>query len=170
MKNLVFIPKRRQPFRLDYSAGGCVVGLLDPSMTSERQENSSETLDLLNRARAGEPAALDAIFSQHRERLRRMVEIRLDRRLQARVDASDVIQEAYVDVVGRLQEYLNDPRLPLFLWLRLVVGDRLMKVHRQHLGAQLRAASRRVVIGLEPEPPAAPREPTFTHAGLAVDH
>lgn len=115
-------------------------------MTSERQENSSETLDLLNRARAGDPAALDAIFSQHRERLRRMVEIRLDRRLQARVDASDVIQEAYVDVVGRLQEYLHDPRLPLFLWLRLVVGDRLMKVHRQHLGAQLRAAGREVAL------------------------
>jgi RNA polymerase sigma-70 factor (ECF subfamily) len=115
-------------------------------MTSAGEDNSSATVNLLNRARAGDPAALDAIFSQHRERLRRMVEIRLDRRLQARVDASDVVQEAYVDVMGRLEEYLGDPKLPLFLWLRLVVGDRLMKVHRQHLGAQMRATGREVSL------------------------
>jgi RNA polymerase sigma-70 factor (ECF subfamily) len=109
-------------------------------------ENSSATLDLVSRARAGDAKALDAIFTQHRERLRRMVEMRLDRRLQARVDASDVVQEAYVDVMGRLDEYLTDPKLPLFLWMRLVVGDRLMKVHRQHLGAQMRSANREVSL------------------------
>jgi RNA polymerase sigma-70 factor, ECF subfamily len=119
---------------------------MGPSMTSAWEDNSAETLELLNRARAGEPAALDAIFTRHHERLRRMVEIRIDRRLQARVDASDVVQEAYVDAVGRLDEYLHNPKLPLFLWLRLVVGDRLMKIHRQHLGAQIRAASREISL------------------------
>jgi RNA polymerase sigma-70 factor, ECF subfamily len=113
---------------------------------SAQHDHSSATLDILTRARAGDRQALDAIFTQHRERLRRMVEIRLDRRLQARVDASDVMQEAFVDVIGRLDEYLNDPKLPLFLWLRLVVGDRLMKVHRQHLGAQMRAVNREVSL------------------------
>jgi RNA polymerase sigma-70 factor (ECF subfamily) len=115
-------------------------------MSTAPNDNSSATLDILARARAGDRAALDAIFTQHRTRLRRMVEIRLDRRLQARVDASDVVQDAYIDVFGRLDEYLADPKLSLFLWLRLVVGDRLMKVHRQHLGAQMRAAGREVSL------------------------
>jgi RNA polymerase sigma-70 factor (ECF subfamily) len=119
---------------------------------SASDEHSEETLDILSRARAGDPSALDAIFTKHRDRLRRMVEIRLDRRLQARVDASDVVQEAYVDVFGRLDEYLRDPKLPLFLWLRLVVGDRLMKVHRQHLGAQMRTANREVSLYREALP------------------
>jgi RNA polymerase sigma-70 factor (ECF subfamily) len=115
-------------------------------MTSARDDELAETAELLDRARVGDRDARDAIFARHRDRLRRMVEIRLDRRLQARVDASDVVQDAYVDVIGRLDEYLNDPKLPLFLWLRLVVGDRLMKIHRQHLGAQLRAAGREVSL------------------------
>src|SRR5207249_5931350 len=63
-----------------------------------------------------------------------------DRRVQARIDASDVIQEAYVDAVARLDEYLRDPRYPLFLWLRLLVGERLLKLHRFHLGTQMRDA------------------------------
>jgi RNA polymerase sigma-70 factor (ECF subfamily) len=75
-----------------------------------------------------------------------MVELRLDRRLQARIDASDVVQEGYVEAVGRLEEYLRDPRYPLFLWLRLIVGERLLKLHRHHLGTQLRDAGLEVSI------------------------
>src|SRR5919204_998007 len=116
--------------------------------------NSSGTVDLLLRARAGDPRALNEIFARYRERLRRMVEMRLDHRLQARVDASDVIQDAYVEVVTRLGEYLRDPKVPLFLWLRLVVGERLLKVHRQHLGAQMRDASREVSLYREALPTA----------------
>ena len=78
--------------------------------------------------------------------LRRMVDLRLDRRLQARVDASDVIQEAYVEVVTRLDEYLGAPSYPLFLWLRLIVGERLLKLHRHHLGTQMRDAGLEVSI------------------------
>jgi len=107
---------------------------------------SPETLSLLQRAREGNPDALNEIFSEHRERLRRMVDVRLDRRLKSRVDASDVIQEAYVEVVTRLEDYLREPRLPLFLWLRLVVGERLLKLHRHHLGTQMRDAGLEVSI------------------------
>jgi RNA polymerase sigma-70 factor (ECF subfamily) len=109
-------------------------------MDSVPNPNSADTLRLLERARAGEQAALNEIFTRHRERLRRMVDMRLDRRLQARVDPSDVIQDAYVDVVTRLEEYLREPRIPLFLWLRLIVGERLLKIHRHHLGTQMRDA------------------------------
>jgi RNA polymerase sigma-70 factor (ECF subfamily) len=107
-------------------------------------QNSSETVRLIERAQAGEFEALNELFTQHRERLRRMVDMRLDHRLQARIDASDVIQDAYVEVVERLPEYLRDPKLPFFLWLRLVVGERLMKLHRHHLGTQMRDAGREV--------------------------
>ncbi len=108
--------------------------------------NSADTARLLERARAGDQAALNEVFTRHRARLRRMVELRLDRRLQARIDASDVIQEAYVEVVRRLDEYLRDPAYPLFLWLRLIVGERLLKLHRHHLGTQMRDAGLEVSI------------------------
>jgi RNA polymerase sigma-70 factor (ECF subfamily) len=102
------------------------------------QNNSTDSVRLIERARAGDRAALDEIFTRHRERLRRMVDMRLDQRLRARVDASDVIQDAYLEAATHLDEYLRDPKLSLFLWLRLMVGQRLMKLHRHHLGTQMR--------------------------------
>ncbi len=108
--------------------------------------NSSETVRLIERSQAGDNQALNELFTRHRERLCRMVEMRLDRRLQARIGASDVIQDAYVDIVDRLEEYLRDPKLPFFLWLRLVVGERLLKLHRHHLGTQRRDAGREVAL------------------------
>jgi RNA polymerase sigma-70 factor (ECF subfamily) len=109
-------------------------------------DQQSEDARLVERAKAGDAGAVGELFTRHRHRLRRMVELRLDHRLQARVDASDVIQEAYVDVAARLDEYLAGPKLPLFLWLRLVVGERLMKAHRHHLGTQMRDANREVSL------------------------
>ena len=108
--------------------------------------NSTDTVALIERARAGDAAALNEIFARHRARLRRMVEMRLDWRLQARLDASDVIQEAYLEIAQRLDEYLRDPALPLFLWMRLVVGERLLKLHRHHLGTQMRDAGREIAL------------------------
>lgn len=105
-----------------------------------------EDVRLVQQAKAGDAKAVGELFTRHRNRLRRMVEMRLDHRLQARVDPSDVIQEAYADVATRLKEYLDDPRLPVFLWLRLVVGERLMKAHRHHLGTQMRDAGREVSL------------------------
>src|SRR5258707_15268065 len=108
--------------------------------------NSAETARLLEQARDGDRAAVNELFARHRARLQRMVELRLDRRLQARIDASDVIQEAYLDAVTRLEEYLREPSYPLFLWLRLIVGERLLKLHRHHLGTQMRDAGLEVSI------------------------
>ena len=108
--------------------------------------NSTATARLLDQARAGDQAALNELFARHRARLRRMVELRLDRRLQARIDASDVIQEAYVEAIARLEEYWRAPTYPLFLWLRLLVGERLLKLHRHHLGTQMRDADQEVSL------------------------
>jgi RNA polymerase sigma-70 factor (ECF subfamily) len=88
----------------------------------------------------GDERALVELFEQHRARLRRMVRLRLDRRLQGRVDPSDVLQEAHFDVARRAKEYLADPAMPAFLWLRWITGQRLLETHRKHLGAQMRDA------------------------------
>ena len=109
-------------------------------------DDPSDVLRLLRRAGSGDAAALGELFARHRARLRRMVELRLDGRLQARVDPSDVIQEAYLEVAGRLADYLRDPKLPFFLWLRLVVGEQLVNLHRRHVGAQMRDPRREVAL------------------------
>jgi RNA polymerase sigma-70 factor (ECF subfamily) len=118
------------------------------------ENDSADSMNLIARAQAGDQEALNALCARHRDRLRRMVETRLDPRLQARLDASDVVQDAFVEVVERLQEYLRDPRLPLFLWLRLVVGERLVKLHRHHLGTQMRDPGREVALFRAALPPA----------------
>jgi RNA polymerase sigma-70 factor, ECF subfamily len=123
-------------------------------MVAPTGNTADDTAALIERARAGDPAALNEIFTRHRDRLRRMVDVRLDRRLQGRVDASDVIQEAYLDAARRLDDYLSDARLPVFLWLRLVVGERLLKLHRQHLGTQMRDAGREIALYREALPTA----------------
>jgi RNA polymerase sigma-70 factor (ECF subfamily) len=107
---------------------------------------SSETTVLLERLRAGDARAAAELFARYRDRLYRMVRLRLDRRLQGRVDPSDVLQEAYLDVARRLPEYLADPAVPLYLWLRFLTGQRLLALHRHHLGAQMRDAGQEVSL------------------------
>jgi len=91
-------------------------------------------------------AGLGELFAQHRERLRRMVQLRLDRRLNGRVDASDVIQDAYVEATERHAEYQAKPEVSPFVWLRFLTSQKLAQLHRFHLGVQARDAGREVSI------------------------
>jgi RNA polymerase sigma-70 factor, ECF subfamily len=102
--------------------------------------------DLHRRIAEGDERALAELFASHHERLRRMIGLRLDRRLQGRVDPSDVLQDAYIDLAQRLPEFATKQSLPVFLWLRLVVGERLLRVHRHHLGTAMRDAGREISI------------------------
>ena len=102
--------------------------------------------ELVRRAADGEESALADLFDRHRVRLKQMVRLRLDRRLQGRVDPSDVLQDAYIDLSRKLPEYVRRPPMPFFLWLRLVTGERLIRVHRQHLGAAMRDAGREISL------------------------
>jgi RNA polymerase sigma-70 factor, ECF subfamily len=116
-------------------------------MDANRPGPSDDVEILLRRATAGDESALADLFERHRSRLRGMVRLRLDRRLQGRIDPSDVLQEAYMDLVEKLPGYTRDRSgLPFYLWLRLVVGERLLRVHRQHLGAALRDAGREISL------------------------
>jgi RNA polymerase sigma-70 factor, ECF subfamily len=89
---------------------------------------------------------LNELFDCYRSRLKVMVHLRLDRRLQARVDSSDVLQEAFLEAAGRFERYKSQPTMPPFLWLRFLVGQRLTLMHRQHLGVKARAAGREVAL------------------------
>lgn len=108
--------------------------------------SGQEPSELIDRLTVGDEATLAEFFSRHRERLWRMVNFRLDRRLSGRVDADDVLQEAYLDAAQRIGHYVGDPSKSFFIWLRLVVGQTLVDVHRRHLGAQKRDANREVSI------------------------
>lgn len=98
-------------------------------------------------------AALGELFANHRERLRRMIMLRLDRRLNGRVDASDVIQDAYVEATRRFDEYSANPEVSPFVWLRFLTVQKLSQLHRYHLGTHARDAGREVSIdgGARPE-------------------
>lgn len=102
--------------------------------------------ELLDRLREGDETALADLFSQHRERLWRMVNFRLDRRLYGRVDADDVLQEAYLNAAQRISHYLNNTSMSFFVWLRQIVLQTMIDLHRQHLGAQMRDAAREVSL------------------------
>src|SRR3954471_19993131 len=97
---------------------------------------------LLERACAGDAAARQELLGLHRDRLRRMIALHLDRRLAARVDPSDVVQEALAEAAGRLDDYLRQRPLPYYPWLRQIAWERLLKVQRYHLRAQKRSVQR----------------------------
>jgi RNA polymerase sigma-70 factor (ECF subfamily) len=110
----------------------------------DNQQLSDEAL--IEQAAAGDEQALAELFHRHRRRLRQMVRLRLDRRLQGRVDPSDVLQEAFLDLADELPSYAQKRAIPFFLWMRLVTGQRLMRVHRRHLGTAMRDAGRDVSL------------------------
>src|SRR6478735_3940282 len=114
--------------------------MMDPM--AESPGKNDEIHELVQRAAAGDEAAWNGLIANHRERLRRMVAFRLDRRLQGRVDASDVIQESLIDAARRLPEYVQNPEMPFFLWLRFLTSQRLVQQHRKHLGVKARDADR----------------------------
>jgi RNA polymerase sigma-70 factor, ECF subfamily len=105
-----------------------------------------ETSALIEKLRGGDKRAAVELISRQRERLRRMIELRLDKRLHGRLDTSDVLQDAMLDVTSRLDEYVKDPKVPFFLWVRLVAGERLAWLHRHHLGVKMRDAGREVSL------------------------
>lgn len=98
-----------------------------------------------DRLRAGDTGAAGEAFAACRERLKKMVRLRLDRRLQGRLDASDVLQEAYMDVQKKAPDFAAKG-MPAYLWLRLIVAERLLILHRRHLGAQMRDAGQEVSL------------------------
>ncbi len=115
---------------------------------------------LLDRVRAGDRNACDELLHMHRERLKRMVTVRMDRRLSARIDPSDVVQEALTEANLHLDEYARTRPIPFYPWLRRLAWERMVAMIRHHIGSHKRSVSRE-----EPGPLALPDESAFDLAG-----
>jgi RNA polymerase sigma-70 factor (ECF subfamily) len=101
-----------------------------------------DTDHLIRRAAVGDSAAIERLLERHRERLRRMIALRLDSRLAARVDASDVVQEALTDAAQKLADYARDRPLPFYPWLHRLAAERLAAAHRRHRRSKARSVAR----------------------------
>src|SRR5581483_5688139 len=108
----------------------------------ESSASCTETQQLLVAAERGDAVAVNDLLERNRDRLRRLVQLRLDRALSRRVDASDVVQDVLIEANRRLRDYLADPRMPFPLWLRQIAQDRIIEMHRQHRGAKRRSLDR----------------------------
>src|SRR5437868_12474354 len=105
---------------------------------------ATDTDHLLARVAAGDEAARDLLLERYRQRLRRMVVVRFDPRLAARVDPSDVVQETLAEAAAKLDRYLRDRPLPFYPWLRQLARRRLIDLHRRHVQARRRSVTREV--------------------------
>jgi RNA polymerase sigma-70 factor, ECF subfamily len=103
---------------------------------------SPDSDELLNRVSRGDESAKGPLLDRHRQRLRQMVAIRLDRRLQARIDPSDVVQDALGEAAGKLSRYAAQRPLPFYPWLRQIAWERIIQLHRRHIRAGRRSVVR----------------------------
>jgi RNA polymerase sigma-70 factor (ECF subfamily) len=111
-----------------------------------RISDDSATTRLVQQAAAGDQQAWQTLVLRHRDRLRSMVALRMDRRLQGRMDPSDVIQDACLVAAKQLPAYASNPSMSFYLWLRWITGDRLVDQHRRHLGTRARSVSRELSL------------------------
>jgi RNA polymerase sigma-70 factor, ECF subfamily len=100
----------------------------------------------LERVRQGDREALGARLELYRPRLERVVAFRMDARLRGRIDSADVVQEAFLDATNRLDDYLADPPMPFFLWVRFLTVQKLSELYRRHLGTKSRDAGREISL------------------------
>lgn len=135
----------------------------DPDAPAGEADADAVSPELTARLRAGDPAALGELFAASRERLLRIVQFRLDDRLRARIDAEDVLQEAYLAANSRLEHYAESPYTSPFLWLRAVLTQTLIDLYRRHIGAQMRDPGREVPLDA-----AASVSPLATSTSLAI--
>ena len=104
------------------------------------------TLVLLDRVRRGDGDAVNGLLERHRETIKRIIDRRMDRGVQRRVDASDIVQDVMIEANRRLGDYLANPTMPFQLWLRHMARDRLIDAHRRHRVAASRSVDREVPL------------------------
>ena len=112
-------------------------------------EDSAETHRLLQRISRGEAEAFNELFARYHNDLRQQIELRLDRRLRARLDPSDIVQETQLDALRQLDNFLEHRPMPFSLWLRKTAYQRLIKCHEQHIQATRRSVKREILLSDE---------------------
>ena len=103
---------------------------------------TEKTQELLAGAKQGDPSAVNQLLDRHRRSIQRMVRMRLDQRIQARVGVSDVVQDVLVEANRRLRDYLENPTMAFHLWLRQIAKDRIIDAHRRHRVSAKRSVDR----------------------------
>jgi RNA polymerase sigma-70 factor (ECF subfamily) len=115
-------------------------------MGANTSDDSADTIDLLHRAGNGDQEAVAALFARHQDRLEKMVRLRMDRRLQGRLDALDILQETYLEAARRVGAFARNPGVSVYLWLRLLASQKLVDLTRRHLGAKMRSAGQEISL------------------------
>lgn len=115
-------------------------------MSESHGDQNDDQHRLLAMIQSGDQDALGKLFALYRPRLKQMVSLRMDPRLQGRLDASDVVQEAYLDAARRLPDYAQNPTMGLYLWLRFLTVQRLIDLHRFHFGAARRTVNQEIPL------------------------
>jgi RNA polymerase sigma-70 factor (ECF subfamily) len=121
--------------------------LSDGLVSAERQ--AQVTLVLLDQVRGGDTDAVNRLLERHRTAIRRMIDHRMDRVIERRVDASDIVQDVMIEANRRLGDYLANPTMPFQLWLRHMARDRLIDAHRRHRVAASRSVDREVPLAAD---------------------
>lgn len=116
-------------------------------------------------AKAGDEQAVNGLLDRHRNALRRLVQMRLDRKVKQRVDVSDVVQDVLIEANRRLQDYLEDPKISFHLWLRQIARDRMIDAYRRHRGSAKRSVDREQPLAV----PQGMNESTIFLAGQICD-
>jgi RNA polymerase sigma-70 factor (ECF subfamily) len=104
--------------------------------------DQSKTQELLQGARQGDDSAVNRLLDRHRQALRRMVQLRLDQKIQGRIDVSDIVQDVLVEANRRLPQYLENPIMSFHLWVRQIAKDRIIDAHRRHRVSAKRSVDR----------------------------
>lgn len=138
---------------------------------------SDQTQDLLAGVQVGNADAVNRLLERHRDAVRRLVQMRLDARVQRRVDVSDVVQDVFVEANRRLGDYAQNPQMPFHLWLRQIAQDRIIDAHRRHRGSAKRSVDREQAINVPAgmdrssiELAAQIADPELTPAAAATQH
>ena len=127
----------------------------------------TETDELIRRAIAKDPHATEQLIVRHRERLRKMVAVRFDRRMGARIDPSDIVQETLIRAMAKLPQYLEERPIAFYPWLRQLAWEQMVESFRKHILAQRRSVDREVNLGGQASPPL-PDQSTAMLADLLV--
>ena len=138
---------------------------------------SEKTEQLLAEAKAGDNDAVNQLMDRHRDSLRRMIQLRLDHKIQRRVDVSDVVQDVLIDAHRRLNDYISNPCMSFHLWLRQIAKDRIIDAHRRHRESGKRSVDREQAMTAPGNEEHSTRElaaqlcdPEITPAAAAVQH
>ena len=113
--------------------------------SSEASQKTEQQLAELDRLQEG-PEGVAEVFSVYQEQLKRMVTLRMDQRLLGRVDSDDILQDAYMEIARRINDFTSSPTVPFFIWARQITTQIMIDTHRKHLGAKMRSANLEVSL------------------------